>query len=440
MQDFTPLFIPYRKDVSEKARQYLSGLVQAGAKKNMERMVEYVPESDHQALHQFISNSPWSAQGVMDKVAVNADSCIGDSRNACLLIDESGFAKKGKMSVGVARQWLGNLGKVDNGQVGVFSVLCNQSDATLINTRLFLPEKWANDQQRCLKAGVPLEHIKHKSKEELALELIMDARRLNLRYGWIGADAGYGKGLEFPIAVDALGEIFVIDIHKDQTIYMSRISPYIPEYSGHGRKPTKYKVDQEPVRVDKWVSEQPKRRWRKVKVRESTKGCLSYEVLTARIWVWNQGDSKAYCWHLIVRRNPKTHDDYKYSISNAPEKTSKKRLAYMQGQRFWVERVFEDSKSQCGMADYQLRSWVGWHHHMALVMMAMLFMLTERIRNKEEYPLLSCADIEYLLARFLPRRDKTVEDVITLMEKRHKQRQASIDSAYHKRREFHGTL
>lgn len=437
MEDFTPLFKFYRKNGSDKARQYLCGLMQAGAKKNMERMVEYVPESDHQAIHQFISNSGWPAQGVMDRVAINADSLIGDSINACLLLDESGFAKKGKMSVGVTRQWLGNLGKLDNGQVGVFSVLCNQNQATLINTRLFLPEEWSKDQQRCRKAGVPPEKIEHKSKEELALELILDARRQGLRYGWIGADAGYGKGLEFPISVDSLGETFVIDVHKDQSIYTHPIDPQIPEYSGRGRKPTEYKVEQDPIRVDQWVSKQPKGKWSKVKIRESTRGYLTYEVLTARIWLWKKGDSKAHRWHLIVRRNPETHCDYKYSLSNAPAKASKKRLAYMQGQRFWIERVFEDGKSQCGMADYQMRSWLGWHHHMALVMMAMLFMLSERIRNKKEYPLLSCADIEGLLARFLPRRNTTVDEVIAEMEKRHKQRQAVINSAYQRRCEIH---
>jgi len=101
----------------------------------------------------------------------------------------------------------------------------------------------------------------------------------------------------------------------------------------------------------------------------------------------------------------------------------------MQSQRFWIERAIEDGKSECGMADYQMRSWLGWHHHMALVMMAMLFMLTERIRNRKEYPLLSCADIECLLARFLPRRDTNIDEVIAQMHIRHKRRQAAIDSA-----------
>ena len=371
MDSFSSLFISYRKDVSEKARQYLSGLMQAGTRKNMERMVEYVPDSDYQALHQFISNSRWDAQAVMDRVAVNADNFIGDCRKACLLLDESGFAKKGRHSAGVLRQWLGNLGKVDNGQVGVFSALCNQGYATLVDARLYLPEKWTDDPKRCLKAGIPYERIKHKSKEELALELVLDARRLNVRYGWIGADAGYGKGLDFPIKLDSMGEPFVIDVHKDQAIFLEAIEPKIPDCKG--KKPTKYQVEAKPVRVHKWVSQQPSSALQKVKIRESTKGYLTYEILTHRVWLRRKGDSQAYCWHLIVRRNPETQSDYTYSLSNAPEKTGTKRLAYMQSQRFRIERVFEDGKSECGMADYQLRSWVGWHHHMALVMMAMFF-------------------------------------------------------------------
>jgi hypothetical protein len=105
-----------------------------------------------------------------------------------------------------------------------------------------------------------------------------------------------------------------------------------------------------------------------------------------------------------------------------------RRLSWMQRQRYWVERCFEDGKGQCGMADYQVRLWNGWHHHMALVMMAMLFMLTERLQMKEQCPLLSCADIEKLLAAFLPRRDASVEQVFSHMKRRHEMRRRAIES------------
>ncbi len=124
----------------------------------------------------------------------------------------------------------------------------------------------------------------------------------------------------------------------------------------------------------------------------------------------------------------------KYSLSNAPEDTSVHRLAFMQGQRYWIEQAIKEGKSNAGMADYQVRGWFGWHHHMALVMMAMLFMLRERDFLQPIKPLLSCSDIEGLLARFLPRRDVTVDEVIRQMEVRHRKRQASTDSAYRKQK------
>ena len=136
----------------------------------------------------------------------------------------------------------------------------------------------------------------------------------------------------------------------------------------------------------------------------------------------------------VVRREVKAPQRIKYSVSNAPADTSMPRLASAQGQRFWVERSFQDGKSHVGMDDYQARGWKSWHHHMALVMMGMLFMLKERIEQQDEMPLLSCADIEILLAQFLPRRDRDADEVIRQLELRHEKRRASTESAYAKQR------
>lgn len=434
VKSYSSLFTSYRKDVSDKARHYLCGLMQAGTRKNMERMVEVVPESDHQAIQQFISDSRWDARTVMDQVAQDADELIGDEKNAFLLIDETCFAKKGKKSVGVARQWLGRFGKVDNGQVAVFVALCNGNSVTPTDVRLYLPEKWTDDEERCLAAKIPKEKIVFKTKKELALEMVEHARKLGLRFGCVGADGGYGKELDFCYELEDMEETFMVDVHKDQVIYLENPLPYVPTWSGRGRKPSKLKTEVDSIRVDKWALKQRKSRWRKITVRQSTKGPLTYEFLHERIWVWDKAKSTAKHWHLIIRRDSHTQSDYKYSLSNAPASTSVKRLAFMQSQRYWIERTFEDAKSESGMADYQLRGWVGWHHHMSLVMMAMLFMLTERISNKDEYPLLSCSDIETLLAHFLPRRDITVDAVLNQLDIRHKQRLAAIESSLRKRR------
>ena len=421
----------YRSDVSDKARQYVHGLMQAGNRKNMERMTEVVPDSNWQQLQQFASDSAWDRQAVIDQIGRDADSVIGDCRDACLALDESGFAKKGRCSAGVARQWLGRHGKVDNGQVGVFAALCNGTRGTLINERLFLPREWTDDPERCLKAGIPREAIVRKTKQELALEMVHDARRLGVQYGWVAADAGYGHGLGFCVGLCEMGETFVVDCDCDQRVFLDDPAPYVPSkpQRKRGRKHVRAVTDAAATRVDSWAKSLPDRRWRTITVRQGAKGLVEYEYVRKRVWVWEQGSPQAFHWWLVVRRDPKTKGEYKFTLSNAGGETSLRRLAFMQGQRFWVERCFQDAKSECGMADYQVRKWRGWHSHMTLVMLSMLFMLHEKVYHQDDYPLLSCADVEDLLAHFLPRRDTTVDAVLSHLERRHEQRRRSIETA-----------
>ena len=402
-------------------------------KKNMERMTEVVPESDEQVLQHFLSNSSWKERNVLDQVALEADRVIGGTENSALLIDESGISKKGTKSVGVSRQWNGRMGKVDNCQVGVFAALSRGPFVTLIDTRLYLLSKWTDDKTRCDAVGIPAEAQHFKTKPELALEMIQHARELGVRYSWVGADGLYGNDPAFLRPLDKQGEVFLMDIHKDQHIYLEDPEPRVPESSpGRGRKPCRKQSRLPPIRVDQWVKQQPESAWKKVTLRESTKGTLNVEILHHRVWLWNEIEEEAHHWHLLVRREIETPNEIKYSLSNAPKDVSSLKLAQMQGQRFWVERSFQDSKSHAGLSHYQARGWKAWQHHMALVMMSMLFMLEERIIQQEDYPLLSCSDIETLLAHFLPRRDLEVDEVVRQMEVRHHKRQASIDSYFNK--------
>jgi SRSO17 transposase len=426
---YTEHFQSYRHDVSEKARQYACGLMQAGSRKNMDRMAEVVPESKSRNLQQFLTHSKWNHRDVIDHVAQDVDKLLGDERNACFLIDESGFAKQGKMSVGVSRQWLGRLGKVDNGQVAVFGALANGQYVAPVDVRLYLPEKWANDPKRCEHACVPENERKFRTKIELALEIVRHARETGLRYGWVGADAGYGKGPGFCFALNEIDEIFVVDVHSDFPVYLKDPKPYLPEKTrSSGRPFTKYQSDQKSIEVLDLVNSLPARSWKTMTLRKTTRGVLRVRICRLKVYVWDGESERVQCWDLIVTKSLGNNPDTKISLTNAPERTTLKRLGWMQRQRYWVERAFEDGKSECGMADYQVRKWSAWHHHMALVMMAMLFMLSERIHHKDTHPLLSCADIEDLLARFLPRRDVSEEEVVFQLEQRHRQRQKAIQS------------
>jgi SRSO17 transposase len=427
VKTFSHHFKSYRHDVSEGARQYLAGLMQGGGRKNMLHMAEVVPEADARNLQQFLTHSKWDARGVMDAVAREANRRVGDGREACLLLDESGFAKQGKKSVGVARQWLGRLGKVDNGQVGVFGVLCQGRLATPVDARLYLPKEWTEDPPRCRQAEVPEGEGHFRTKDELALEIIRHAREQGLKFGWVGADAGYGKSPATFYSLVEMEEKFFIDVPSDFSLYLADPQPTLPKAGQRGRPAQQFQSAHSKSAACRLKGLDDPRGWKVVQVRDTTRGKLELKAWQRTVYVWDAGHPVGLRLTLLVSENL-DGTDRKYTLTNVPESTPLKRLVYQQRQRYWVERVFEDAKGECGMADYQVQKWSGWHHHMALVLMAMLFMLTERLEQRRSYPLLSCADIEALLVRFLPRRDLDEAEVIQQVAVRHRRRQQAIES------------
>jgi SRSO17 transposase len=415
--------------LSLRANQYLKGLFQA-KKKNMERMAEVVPHSNDQSYQHFLSQSPWEEDPVIDQICHDTDQLIGGNPDSCLLIDETGIPKKGPKSVGVSRQYCGQLGKVDNCQVGVFAVIAHNKHVAPIDCRLYLPKAWIDDPQRCEQAGVPEEFIEYQRKQDLALQLVIAARLRGAQFNWVGCDAFYGEDPGFVRFLDDMGETFMADVHKDQRIYLDNPSPFVPaRKSKKGRPPTRLKACCKPIRVDRWVQQQPASAWKAMDVRNTTKGKLKVAVLHRRVWLWDGKESKARYWHLIVRKTL-ANKEIKYSLSNSADQTPVKRLVYMQGQRYLIERIFQDAKNQCGMGQYQARGWRSWHHHMAMVMMAMLFMLEQQIKYRADHPLLSGNDIVELLTHYLPNRKISEEEVFRQLQIRHKKRQLAIDSAY----------
>lgn len=420
------------RTVETAAQQYVRGLLQAETK-NMERMEEVIPDADHQALQHMLSASAWSERAVLDQVAQDANRLLGGYEDSALLIDESGCPKKGTQSVGVARQWCGQLGKVENCQVGVFAALSRGADVTLIDERLFLPEAWTTDAARCQAAGIPQAQRSFQRKTDLALAMITQARQQGIGFAWVGFDGFYGSDPAFLRALEDQGEIFIGDVHKDQRIYLEDPQPIIPPAkTPRGRPPTALQAQTPALRVDRWVQQQPATAWQPVTLRAGTKGPLRVDILHQRVWLWDGEEAQARQWHLIVRREIDHPTEIKYSLSNAAADTPAPRLAFMQGQRYWVEHALRQGKQDVGLGDYQVRGWRGWHHHLALVMMAMLFLLEERQLHPQTRPLLSGRDVRALVNHFLPRRDTTLEEVLRQMEVRHRKRQAATDSAYRK--------
>ena len=435
IREYKDFFITATEDSSELSELYISGLIKTErGKRNMERMHEELDmQGDgYQQIQQFITDSPWDTFGLMRRVGQNTSKLYADQhgydvRDVGYIIDESAHLKKGKASVGVSRQYAGVVGKVDNCQVGVYSSLVWQNNTSLINCRLFLPECWTEDDERCQKAGIPGDKRTHQTKPQLALEMLKADIEAGIRFGWVGGDGLYGHGHELNYAIEDMGLTFLLDIHKDQAVYMQEPKIFLPKKKpGRGRKPTVLRTLDTPITVDDYRIQLDEEQWKEVEVRETTKGTLKLFMHTVKVWVWDEQENHARERVLVISRND-TENKIKYSLSNADIATTPlKQFAYMQAQRYWVERVFQDSKSELGMSDYQVRKWNGWHHHMALVILAMSFIVKERIKDKMEYPLISCRDIRIMIIALLAGDTNVIEKRKLQMEYRHRQRYKDI--------------
>jgi SRSO17 transposase len=265
------------------AGRYLRGLTQA-EDCTFASMATVVDDSCAQQFQHFISNSPWDCTPVLAQIGQDADRLLGGKPLSCLIIDESSFAKQGDRSVGVARQWSGRLGKVDNCQVAVFGVLTDGQRHAPIDMRLYLPKCWIDDPARCERAGIPLDARRLTSKSEHALDIVRVARARGMRFEWVGVDAGYGKEPAFLRALDDRDELFVADVHRTQRIWTERpVLAVPPSRPGRGRPAQKRQTSVEPVTVESLVKGFGAGDWTRCDLRDSTRGVLRVDIAHRRV-------------------------------------------------------------------------------------------------------------------------------------------------------------
>ncbi len=409
---------------------------------NMERMEEEVDNSEYRAYQQFISNSNWDTEGFRKQIAIESSELLetqkkNNSLPTGYIIDESAHLKKGKKSAGVARQYAGVIGKVDNCQVGVYCSLVNETNATIINERLFLPEKWTKDVERCQQAGIPDEFISFKTKPELALEMLKQDIERGVKFDWIGGDGLYGHNYQLCKGLDELNQFFVLDVHKDEKVYLEKPVLSVPERkSNKGTKPTKLKANVKAIRLDKLFKQIETKDWNLEEIRDSTTGKLRLYVYKTEVWTWNGVENEARKRTLIITKTTEKNPRIKYSFSNGPvNQYNHQEYGYFVAQRYWVERTFDNAKNELGMSDYQVRKWQGWHNHMSLVMLASLFITKQKIENKEKVPLLSFKDARILIILQIFGNKEEVNKRLKQMEKRHKKRKYDIELKYKKQAE-----
>lgn len=393
-------------------------------------MVERVPDSDYYQIQHFISESPWDSRAAFDKVASDTSRLFAGYQRVGLLIDESAHRKKGKESVGVARQYCGTIGKVDNCQVAVYAALSAEKYYGIIDTALYLPEEWTSNEAKCKKAGVPPmkegEKRVCKTKVELALDIVRHQKESGTWFHYVGADGLYGNSYHFQRELDKMGILFVVDVHSDQYVYTEPPIIAIPEkISAVGRTPSRYKATGNALEVRQLAKNIAEEAWQKIRLRQTGKGDLNCLGYSQKVYLWD-GQSPDYMERKLVVRVTENKDgsrEYKYAISNAFDgECTTEDLVQMQSQRYFVERSFQDAKQEAGMSQYQVRGWLAWHHHMAMVMMALHFILSEKILMKDKLPLLSAYDVREMILNTYAKKGTTQEQIMGQIHKRHKQR------------------
>jgi SRSO17 transposase len=398
--------------------------------RNIEAMSANLSSNDYHRIQHFISESPWSARELIDSVALDVNELFKTNKSVGLLIDESSEEKKGDCSVGVAHQYCGNLGKLANCQVAVFATLCSEEHFSIIDAELYLPESWINDTERREKAGVP-ENIEYKKKAEIALEIIKRIKDAGVRFDYVAADSLYGHDSDFRAGLDELEILYIVDTHKDTKIYKEEFKLEVPlkKPGTRGKTPSIERPNKQSLRVDKYVEELTASDWEKVTLRNGSKGALISQVHGKEIYIEENGVCKK---RILVIRKTKEHKSERihYIISNQSlDKFTVAKLAEYQCTRFYIEQSFREVKQNIGMCEYQVRGWLAWNHHIALIIMALAFFTMEKINNKTKMPLLSYRDIrDMIIANYLEEIEPLpVEEKIA---RRHQKRQKDINRHY----------
>jgi SRSO17 transposase len=364
---------------------YLRGLMLDGRRKSIEPMAARLQDGDEQCLQQFVNQSPW------DEVAVRrnlARRMVGEIAPQAWVIDDTGFPKQGRMSVGVARQYCGALGKVGNCQIAVSINAVTDEASCPIDWRLFIPEEWDADRERRKKAHVP-DDVRHQPKWQLALDMLDELRGWGLEPPVIGADSGYGEITEFRQGLEDRELRYVLQVKADTSAYGEDVHPERPAYKGRGRPPAaRYRT--QPSSLRELALAADRNTAVEVTWREGSRGPMSSRFLALRVRPANrqlrararETDTELPARWLLVEWPKGAAEPVKYWLSNLPADTSLVRLVALAKIRWRIEHDYRELKDALGLDHFEGRSYRGWNHHVTLVSLAHAFLTLERRRPR----------------------------------------------------------
>jgi SRSO17 transposase len=372
-------------------KSYCKGLLLPGERKSVEPMAARLAPDDvgrmHQSLHHVVAASPWNDYEVLAEVRRQVIPAMQKHGPVVAwIVDDTGFPKQGKHSVGVARQYCGQIGKHDNCQAAVSLSVSTWSSSLPIAWRLYLPEAWTQDPERCRQAGVP-EDTEVQTKPEIALEQIRQAVEQEVPAGVVLTDAGYGNGTAFRTSITELGLPYVMGVESSTTVWEPGQQPLPAPARKPGRgapsKRLQRNTDHQPVSAKQLALALPASAWKQVRWRQGTQGMLRSRFAAVRIRPAHR-DYKRTAPHpeewLIIEWPKKESEPAKYWLSTMPAATSLQALVKMAKHRWIIERDYEELKQELGLGHYEGRGWRGFHHHATLCIAAYGFLVSERNR------------------------------------------------------------
>ncbi len=332
-----------RSETRDRVRAYLVGLLGPVQRKNAWQVAEQIGDADPYGVQYLMGRADWDPDEVRDELRDYVVQALGDP-DAVLILDETGFLKKGKKSADVARQYTGTAGRIENAQVGVFLAYASRHGTAFIDRALYLPGEWTDDPKRCRAAGVP-EGTAFATKPRLAEAMLARAFAAGVPAAWVTGDEVYGSDGGLRRWLESEGRPYVLAVRANQYVW----------------------VGLQQVTVAALAKTLPKRAWHEITIAPGSKGPRRYA------WAWvpiNHDLGPRWRRWLLVRRSLDDPEDLAYYIAAGPRRTTLTRLAKTAGARWSIEGAYESAKQEAGLADYEVRSWTGWHRHVTLSLLA----------------------------------------------------------------------
>lgn len=352
-----------RAEPRRRALGYLRGLLSEARRKNGWQLAEEIGEARPDGVQRLLNAASWDADAVRDDLRSYVVGHFG-SEEAVLIVDETGFVKKGTKSVGVKRQYSGTAGRIENCQIGVFLCYASSRGTAFIDRALYLPNEWAEDAERRSEAGVP-EAVRFATKPELARQMLARALDASVPCAWVTGDTVYGKDRRLRLFLEAKEQPFVLGIPSNEPLWIDG-----PNYH----------------RASEVAEELDSRSWKRLSAGDGSKGERLYD--WARVELWRlqlTPEERQWGHYLLVRRSIGNPEELAYYVVFARRaEADLERLAKVAGRRWQIEQSFEEAKGECGLDEYEVRRWNPWHRHVTLALLAHAFLGVVRSREQEK--------------------------------------------------------